>query len=65
MSSHGAAWTNLWLRRLPWRHLIATKQHMEQNPYCRGGIGARRLRRVVAEWQRRKREGGGGMAAGA
>jgi hypothetical protein len=55
-----AAWTDQWIRELPGRHLKAMRQCFDAEET---GIARSRQRRLEAEWERRKREGGGGWCA--
>jgi hypothetical protein len=58
--NHAPAWSNAWLRQLPWRELI---RMCSLSPDEAEGIQLARIRRLHQELARRKREGGGGWAA--
>lgn len=65
------AWSEKWLRRLSWRE-VRTMNTQINNRAAQSilgrplpsGIERSRFRRLQKEWARRKREGGGGLAAG-
>ena len=60
-----SAWTDRWLKQLPWRELQRMKRLCEKKnlTFELTGLEKSRIRRLLAEWERRKREGGGGWAA--
>ena len=57
-------WSNRWLREMSWRELEEIHRAVLTHgiPVSPAFI-ASRLRRAEAEWDRRKKEGGGGWAA--
>jgi hypothetical protein len=56
-------WTGWWLRHLPWRELRdMTRWARTPDPSDSSIVKGRRAR-VLAEWQRRKRESGGEWAS--
>ena len=57
------AWTNQWIRELPWRTVRKINSDVLKDGLPSGGIERSRAIRVQAEWSRRKREGGGGLVA--
>jgi hypothetical protein len=57
-----AAWTDQWIRELSWREIQRIRRSLYGRPVPLGIVGSR-MRRLEAEWERRKREGGGGWGA--
>lgn len=74
MSNDAPVWSRKWLRRLSWRKVQEMlrwfRVHPLEDPYVVFGSERRsrllqksRYNRLEQEWTRRKRDGGGGMAA--
>lgn len=58
-----AAWTNQWLRELPWRTVVKWNSTIVTLGIPTKGLLHSRFLRLQKEYARRKREGGGGLAA--
>ena len=58
-----ARWSNQWLREMPWRELIKLRQVIAALGVPIHGMIRSRCLRIESEWDRRKREGGGGLIA--
>ena len=56
-------WSKSWLRRLSWEDLIKLKKTWMLHLHPLNSLQIARKRRTFEEWDRRKREGGGGWAA--
>ena len=54
------AWTDYWLRHLPWRKLLEFKRMHEEFGRGDDSLRVTRTFRVDREWERRKREKHGG-----
>ena len=70
--NRNTAWTDYWLRHLPWKKLRQMNRWAssidvvaDDRPESKYGwaLQESRRRKIFREWARRKREGGGGMAA--
>lgn len=58
-----AAWTDRWLRQVPYRQMQKLIRYFDDPKVELSSLGISRKRRTKVEWQRRKREGRGGLAA--
>ena len=56
------AWTREWLKSQSWREVIRMKRLFESLPEPSTAIVRARKRRLIAEYFRRGKEGGGGLA---
>ena len=57
-------WSNQWLRERSWRTIQRyVRQFRNFDPLIDDSIYQSRRKRTFEEWARRKREGGGGLAA--
>ena len=56
-------WSDKWLRERPWREIQEMIRLFRKYPPLPKTIEAVRMRRTLAEYDRRKSEGGGGWAA--
>ena len=57
-----AAWSHRWMRELSWRHIQRLLSGADRFP-PETDLEKSRVQRLKNEWQRRKREGGGGLVA--